>query len=877
GLAAVPAVLAAAVAGLRRARARTGRLRWTWAGLGAGAAVYALGEADRIVSAVLPGTAVRFPGPPDIGYLGMVVLVATALLIVPVAPQSTAHRVRGLVDLLMIATSALLVSWIFVLGPVLDGDTTGAALWVTVGYQAADVVLVTVVLSMPTLRRRVGPDGRALAVAAGALLAVGFADGLVAHLALAGTGPGPWADLSRFAGFAVVFGAAASGGAISGAATAAVSAGTGDEAANGAGQARLRPGLLTPYAAVLAALLAGLVWHDDGGRTDAFFAACRSALIALIVARQLLTLLENRYLTANLEDRVARRTAELYASEQRFRALVLQSSESVAVLEADSTVRFQSDSIERIFGWPARALIGRRLIDMVDGPARARIEAALASVRDRPQASAVVEVTLPHADGRRRQAEMTMTNLLHDPSVGGIVFNTRDVHDAKELQEQLVHEAYHDGLTGLASRALFAERLEAAMAAAGQGDGVAVLFLDLDGFKEVNDSLGHVAGDQLLVRVAGRLLESVREDDTVARFGGDEFGVLVQSVTAHADAEAVARRIVAALREPFTVGGRELHVGTSIGIASDADAGDAGQLLRNADLAMYEAKSGGGNRVAGYRPQMHDALVGRLELEADLRAALGRGELVLHYQPTVSLSTGEITGFEALVRWRHPVRGMVSPFEFIGIAEATGLIVPLGRWVLEEACRQAVAWGAGTTRRLKMAVNVSVRQFDHGDLAAQVAEVLADTGMPAGHLCLEMTESVLLTDTEENIARLRRLKELGVVLAMDDFGTGYSSLAYLRRFPMDTLKIDRSFVDRLGGDSEDVALVRTIVRLGQSLGMSTVAEGVENQTQLELLSEMGCDVAQGYLLSRPVPASEAARLLETGVPGRPSGAPVLPV
>jgi EAL domain-containing protein (putative c-di-GMP-specific phosphodiesterase class I) len=359
----------------------------------------------------------------------------------------------------------------------------------------------------------------------------------------------------------------------------------------------------------------------------------------------------------------------------------------------------------------------------------------------------------------------------------------------------------------------------------------------------------------------------------VARFGGDEFAVLIESAGAREDAEALAHRIVAAVARPFLIDGREMHVGASIGLASARDAHDRDQLLRNADLAMYKAKSSGGSRFAAYDPQMHNALVERLQLEADLRLALERDELALHYQPTVDLATGEITGFEALVRWYHPTRGTVSPLDFIGIAETTGLIVPLGRWVLTEACRQAVEWGAGTTRRLKMAVNVSVRQFEHGDLSAMVAEVIAATGMPVDQLCLEMTESVLLTDTDENLTQLLRLKALGVTLAMDDFGTGYSSLAYLRRFPMDTLKIDRSFVERLGGDSEDVALVQTIVRLGQSLGMETVAEGIEDVVQLEALQDMGCDFAQGFLLSRPVPAPEAGRLLSEGLAAFPVRVP----
>jgi EAL domain-containing protein (putative c-di-GMP-specific phosphodiesterase class I) len=327
------------------------------------------------------------------------------------------------------------------------------------------------------------------------------------------------------------------------------------------------------------------------------------------------------------------------------------------------------------------------------------------------------------------------------------------------------------------------------------------------------------------------------------------------------DAEQTAVGVLAALAEPFRVDGRELHVGAAVGIADAAGAGDIEQLLRNADLAMYRAKDAGGGGYATYRPEMHDALVSRLELAADLRLALERDELVLHYQPTVDLRTGEIIGFEALVRWHHPVRGMVPPLEFIGVAESTGLIVPLGRWVLTQACRQSVTWD----RPVKMAVNVSVRQFEAGDLAETVAEVLAETGMPADRLCLEMTESVLLNDTDENLSRIVGLKALGVLIAMDDFGTGYSSLAYLRRFPMDVLKVDRSFVSRLGGESEDEALVRTIIRLGQRFGMATVAEGIEDEVQLRLLREMGCDQAQGYLLSRPLPAAEATELLATGI------------
>jgi len=850
--------LAAGVACLRRAERRRGRMGAAWAGIGLGVLSYALGEAGMVWGLLTPG---RTGLPPDLGHLGLVPLVAAGLLLVPVGRQSVANRVRGGVDGLMIACSLLLVSWLLVLGPLLTagpGDALGPA--VPLGYPLSGIVLITVALHLLALLRRGGPDSGPLLLVVGAMVLLGIAhSGYVLGSPGGDPGIGGVLVLVRLVGFAMVLLAARRP----------ASSGTGERDADADTPPEPQPfAMLAPYAAVLLALVCSVVHYAVSGTADSFTAGCRSALIMLIIARQLLTLLENRHLTRHLESRVARRTTELRASELRFRALVLQSSESVAVIDADSTIRFQSESVERIFGYPASVLLGLKLLDVAGRRATPRLAAALESVRDQPLGVVVVEVPLRHQDGRIRLAEMTITNLMHDPTVRGYVLNTRDIHDATELQEQLVHEAYHDALTGLASRALFRERVLESLERGPAGAGPAVLLLDLDGFKEINDSLGHAAGDALLVQVAARLRAAVREGDTVARFGGDEFAVLVESGTARADAEAVAARIAAALEEPVRLGERELRVAVSIGLACGADAADTDQLLRNADLAMYRAKSAGGAGLAAYDPGMLTGLVERLELEADLRLALERSELSLHYQPTVDLRTGEIVGFEALVRWQHPTRGMIPPLDFIGIAEATGLIVPLGRWVLAEACRQAVAWGAGRTRRLKMAVNVSVRQFEHGDLSAMVAEVLAETGMPVDQLCLEMTESVLLTDTDENLTQLQRLKALGVTLAMDDFGTGYSSLAYLRRYPMDILKIDRSFVDRLGGDREDEALVRTIVRLGRNLGMITVAEGIEDADQLAILRELGCDLAQGYFLSRPLPAAEAGRVLTEGLAAR---------
>jgi len=390
-----------------------------------------------------------------------------------------------------------------------------------------------------------------------------------------------------------------------------------------------------------------------------------------------------------------------------------------------------------------------------------------------------------------------------------------------------------------------------------------VYFLDLDGFKGVNDTLGHSAGDDLLIEVANRLRSLVRPRDTVARFGGDEFAIFVDGLPDGEDGTALAERVCEAFELPFLLGGDEVHVSVSIGIAyRDDPAVDAEQMLRNADLAMYQAKAGV-EGFAVFALQMHEGLVARMRLEADLRKALVEEQFVVHYQPLISMRTGEMTGVEALVRWQHPERGLVSPNDFIPLAEATGLIRPLGLWVLRESCRQAMAWEAAglTSGDLKMSVNVSARQLQQDDLVAQVVAVLQETGMPGHQLTLEMTESVLLEKGDETLATLQALRNLGIRLAIDDFGTGYSSLSYLHSFPVDILKIDRSFVERLSTGS-DGGLVSTILRLGRTMNLETVAEGVEDPQEVLMLRRQGCTTGQGYHFSPPVPAYGIQGLLE---------------
>jgi diguanylate cyclase (GGDEF)-like protein/PAS domain S-box-containing protein len=586
---------------------------------------------------------------------------------------------------------------------------------------------------------------------------------------------------------------------------------------------------------------------------------------------------ENRSLTRDLEDRVEARTAELQANQQRFQALVQHSSDVVTILDRAGVVQYQSPSAHRVFGFSSD-VVGRPFAELVEVKSRTALERALRRAAHQPFQTLTSDLVLRHAAGHACEAETTMTNLLDEPSVQGFVLNTRDVSERKALENQLVHDAFHDSLTGLANRALFEKQVKAALHSPEARRRVAVLFMDLDGFKEVNDSLGHGYGDQLLVHVADRLLACVRPGTLVARLGGDEFAVLMQDARDIADAVVLAQRIGERLQQIFLVNGCEIHITASVGIADAITASDAETLLRNVDLAMYRAKSAREGGHAIFDPEMHEGLVQRLELEADLRRAVHNHEFSLNYQPLFDIASGRVTGAEALLRWRHPIRGFVSPADFVPLAEAGGLIHEIGKWVLQEACRQAAEWrrtlhGGPFT----VSVNLSGRQLGRDSIIDDVAAALESAGLDPAGLVLEMTESILLDNTDDVLARLRQLKSAGLQLAIDDFGTGYSSLSYLHRFPVDILKIDRSFVERLGGQDSEEKLVATILSLGTGLGLNTVAEGVENHGQLLALRRLGCHVAQGYHLGRPMPAEALSALLqeqaglEGGTPPREPG------
>ena len=558
-------------------------------------------------------------------------------------------------------------------------------------------------------------------------------------------------------------------------------------------------------------------------------------------------------------------------SEARFSSLVQNSSDVVMVVEADSTIRYMSPSVERVLGHAPGLLEGTKLTVLIHPDDRAGVLQFLTSGgREEDAHPGLTEFRMKHRDDFWLHVETLRTNLMHDENVKGIVLNTRDVSERKAFEEQLQHQAFHDAVTGLANRALFKDRVEHMIERQARDNlPVSILFMDLDDFKTINDSLGHAAGDRMLSEVGERLKNCLRQADTAARLGGDEFAILLEDGGDGVDAAEVAARILASLEGPFHLEGKEVFGRASIGIATaDTETGGpegAEELLRNADVAMYMAKEAGKGRYQVFEPAMHDTALRRLELKADLQRAVDNGEFVLHFQPVIELATGRVEGLEALVRWQHPTRGLIPPLDFIPLAEETGLIVSLGRWVLQEACTQArrLQERYAMDPPLQMAVNLSARQLQRPEIVGEIAETLMQTRLDPSSLVLEITESVMMQDMELSIQRLAELKELGVQLAVDDFGTGYSSLNYIRRFPVDILKVDKSFVDGVNEGGEESALTAAIIELAGILRLRPVAEGIERADQLEKLLTLRCDLGQGYYFAKPLPLEDVDELLTT--------------
>jgi diguanylate cyclase (GGDEF)-like protein/PAS domain S-box-containing protein len=590
------------------------------------------------------------------------------------------------------------------------------------------------------------------------------------------------------------------------------------------------------------------------------------------VLAELVTIKGKKVLLGVFRDITERKMAEqkLEESIMRFRRLSEAGFEGIVISEQGIFVDANTRMAEML-GCAFSDLIGRKISDFV---APESMDSVLDHIRSGSEER--YELFAKRKDGSIFPVEAQGKSLPYEGRMLRITA-IRDITERKEAEEQIRYLAYYDSLTGLPNRTFYKELVSRALLLAKRHHWtIAILFIDLDYFKRINDTLGHDIGDQLLRTVGDLVKTCIRKSDfiarseedalelenVVARLGGDEFIVLLNEIAHSQDASRVARRILKELARPFTLAGHEVFVTASIGIALfPLDGNDAETLLKNADVAMYHAKNQGRNNYQFYTKSMNATALQRLDLENDLRKALDRGEFLLCYQPTVDIQTRTIVGAEALVRWKHPHKGMISPGEFIPLAEETGLIVPIGEWVLSTACSQNRAWQHAGNKPFRVAVNLSGRQFDQEDLIEVVSGALRDTGLDPQYLELEITESTIMKNPEKAATTLQKLKGMGIWLSIDDFGTGYSSLGNLRKFPIDTLKIDRSFVMNITTDSDDAAITAAIIAMAHSLKLGVTAEGVESEGQQSFLRELGCDVVQGYLFSRPVPAEEFIKLV----------------
>lgn len=843
----VIAFIAAGGCGIAALRHR-GRSRIAWALIGASAFSWGAGEVAWSYYEVAMGHMVPFPSYADLGYLSAVPFAVAGVLFFPAAPARALSLIRTVLDGLLIAGSLLILSWATVLGTVYRAGT-GTVLSQLIGlaYPISDVVIGTMILILASRAPRAAR--LPLLLLAGGLLANLLADSGFAYLTTTNAyGPGNPVDVGWAAGYLLIAIAALRAASLP--AVAAVPEGpTG------------RVWLVLPYVPVGAAAVTVAIEEAFPQKLDPVIFWSLLAVIALVVIRQFLMLNENLALNRQL----GAQAAALAKGQEHFRALVQNSSDVISLLARDGAIRYQSASGERILGYSETQLVGKFFGDLVHPEDRMHVLEKINEAINVSGPPIAIECRLQRADGSYCPAEVTITNLLELPSVAGLVLNTRDIGERKALEDKLIHQAFHDSLTDLPNRAAFRTNLDHAL----QSDTaphIAVLFLDLDDFKSVNDTLGHTVGDQLLTAVAARIMSTVRPGDTVARLGGDEFAVLLKHVEDEQTAARVAERITRQLTSPFSIGGTEVMARASIGIAGVVTGQEeADELLRNADVAMYIAKARGKARFVEYDASQASSALQRMELENELHRGIRENEFVLHYQPVVMLETGAIHSIEALVRWNNPRRGLLYPADFISIAEQSGMIVELGKWVLKQAARDGrrLQVRYPSTPEMLVSVNLSGRQLRHAELMSEVIEAVDTAGLDPQSLILELTETVLMEDPVQSARILKELRERGIRLALDDFGVGHSSLGHLQDFPVDFLKMDRTFIAGIGSGVAEGAVLRAIIGLGNSLSLLTIGEGIERPEQLAALNAMGCHAGQGFHLSKPLEFEAIDALLAT--------------
>jgi diguanylate cyclase (GGDEF)-like protein/PAS domain S-box-containing protein len=833
-------VVGTAFALLAARRAQTRPMRRAWIAISLALAAFCAGDVAWFFLEAVLGVS-PYPSVADVGYLAFYPFLLIGLLALPRRrPQNPG---RTLLDMAIVAVGSGVVVWRLVLQPVAGaGSGFGVETFVALAYPVGDLLLIFG-LAVTFVSRVVGTSRVVLG-----LLAVGLVLNVVADLSYARLSldqtyeSGTWMDACWALGW-VFMGLA---GFVQARARA-----DARQLATVVEPTRLVS--LLPYLAVAAVwgLLLGAT--DDPGSSLAVFVAGAIGIVSLVI-RQVLIGRENARLLA---DKVASRSAA------RFQSIIQNANDVIAVVDRDAIISYLTPSAARLVDRSVDSLIGQgldTLLEPEDVPLALELLRAAAT---RPGPGDTVQCRARTAANGQLHVELNVANLLDDPFVHGLVVTMRDVTERRQFEEQLRDQAFHDPLTGLANRALLADRIEQALRRGRRHRATpALLYLDLDNFKAVNDSLGHRAGDRVLVEVARRLSGAIRAEDTAARLGGDEFAVLIDETRSVEEVIAVADRILADLRPPIEGDGTAVAIGASIGIVRpEARGSEPVDLLRDGDIAMYEAKRQARGSYRLFEQAMFDATVERVNLEADLRAALDGDQLEVVYQPLFNMSDGHLASVEALLRWNHPVRGLVMPTQFIPLAEQTGEIVRIGRWVLGQACRTVGGLNAiAGARQIRANVNVSARQLEPR-FVEDVAEVVRQTGFPAQLLVLEITESVFAAERPGVLQVLAALRSLGVRISIDDFGTGYSSLSMLRDLPVDELKIDRSFINALTNHG-DAGLIEAIIKISHDFDLTTVAEGIELEEQASRLRGLGCDTGQGFLLGRPGPPAAIETLIQ---------------